>query len=209
MASLRTRRSRQRAPVDANVDLVPMMCLLCILIPMLLVTAVFERVAALNTHLPTASTLGGGEPGAKKPDRPVTGIVELRVFVRGTGFRVEATLSHDENGKEKDTYEDVLYDLPVQGQEYDVESLRQVLRSLKQRYPRHEEVILLIDDAIPYDVIVQAMDTCREEVYEERGEIVRHVFFPNIALSESFDESKGYEGIRRGTREIDKQMGLE
>jgi hypothetical protein len=184
------------------------MCLLCILIPMLLVTAVFERLAALNTHLPHASTIGGAE-GGKPPEKKTTGIVELRVSVRATGFRVEGTLSHDPDGKEKDLYQDVAYDIPLKGEEYDLDTLRQTLLSLKQQYPRHEEVVLLIDDVIPYDVIVQTMDTCREEVYEEQGEVIRHVLFPNIALSESFEESKGFDGLREGTREINKKLGLE
>jgi biopolymer transport protein ExbD len=210
MRSLRLRRSRQKAPVDSNVDLVPMMCLLCILIPMLLVTAVFERLAALNTHLPHASTIGGAEEAGKAPEKQGTGVVELRVGVHARGFRVEGTLSHDPSGKEKDVYQDIAYDIPLKGEEeYDLDTLRQTLLSLKQQYPRHEEVVLLVDDAIPYDVIVQTMDTCREEVYEDQGEVIRHALFPNIALSESFDESKGFDGLRQGTREINKKLGLE
>jgi|YNPNPStandDraft_1061719.scaffolds.fasta_scaffold44050_2 biopolymer transport protein ExbD len=201
------RRYSQRSGIDANVDLVPMMCLLCILIPMLLVTAAFEQLAALRTHLPKASTLAGGAgEGAPAEQKTPTGIVELRVAIHDNGLRVEATVSHTPEGVEKEAYEDIYYDIPIKGQEYDLDRLRAVLVDLKRRYPRHDEVVLLVDDAIPYDTIVQTMDTCREELYAEGGKKKRTILFPNIALSEAFDESKGFEGIRKGTREIDKRL---
>jgi biopolymer transport protein ExbD len=207
MKSFQTRRYKQREVAATNVDLVPMMCLLCILIPMLLVTAVFEHLAALRTHLPQASTIAG--TGEAKTEHKPTGIVELRVAIHDNGLRLEATLSHTPNAREKDTYEDIQYDIPLKGEEYDLDRLRQILLSLKQQYPRHEEIVLMIDDTIPYDTIVQAMDTCREEVSAEQGETKRRILFPNIALSEAFEETSGFEGIRKGTGEIDKKLGIQ
>ncbi len=204
------RRYTHRGTIEANVDLVPMMCLLCILIPMLLVTAAFEQLAALRTHLPQASTLGGTPgTGASKETKTPTGIIELKVSIHDNGFGVEATLSHTPEGEEKETYEDLYYEVPIKGEEYDLDRLRAILISLKQKYPRHEEVVLLVDDTIPYDVIVQTMDTCREELYAEGGHRMRRMLFPNIALSEAFEEAKGFEGLRKGTREIDKKLGIQ
>jgi biopolymer transport protein ExbD len=201
------RRYKQRAVVDANVDLVPMMCLLCILIPMLLVTAVFERLAALRTHLPQASTIAGAREG--KSESQATGIVELRVAIHDNGLGIEGTLSHTPDGRERETYEDIRYDIPLKGEEYDLDQLRQILLNLKQQYPRHEDIVLMVDDTIPYDVIVQTMDTCREEMYVDQGEQKRRIIFPDIALSESFEESKGFEGIRKGTGEIDRKLEIQ
>ncbi len=173
---------------------------------MLLVTAVFEHLAALRTHLPQASTIGGEAKGTGKAPHEPTGIVELRVAIHDGGLRVEGTLSHTPEGQEKEVYDEIRYDLPLKGQEYDLSGLHQILLSLKQQYPRHEEIVLLVDDTISYDVVVQTMDTCREELYSDRGETKRRPLFPNIALSESFDETKGFEGLREGTREIDKKL---
>jgi len=204
MKSLRSRKHKPREIKAINVNLVPMMSLFCILVPILLVTATFEQLSALKAHLPQASTIAR----EGKPEAQPTGIVELRVAIHDNGLQVDATLSHTPDGRERETYEDVLYEIPIKEQEYDLDRLRRVLLDLKQQYPRHEEIVLLIDDTIPYDVIVQTMDTCREEVFAEKGEKRRRVLFPNIALSEAFDESKGFEGIRKGTREIDQRLEM-
>jgi len=91
------------------------------------------------------------------------------LLVKEDGLGLEATLSHDPSGEEKEIYEDVRYDFPIMGDRYDLEKLLQSLRDLKQEYPRHEEIVFLVDDKVSYDVIVQAMDTCRREYYEEEG----------------------------------------
>ena len=199
------RKTSTRQVVHGDVDLTPIMCLFIILVPLLLVSAVFERLSALQVHLPEASTIEETE-GAKEEEP--TGIVELRLFVKEDGLGLEATLSHDPSGEEKEIYEDVRYDFPIMGDRYDLEKLLQSLRDLKQEYPRHEEIVFLVDDKVSYDVIVQAMDTCRREYYEEEGEKKSRPLFPEVALSETFSEDKGFEGLREGTREIDKKLGI-
>jgi biopolymer transport protein ExbD len=180
------------------------MCLFMILVPLLLVTAVFERVTALKVNLPQASTLE--EP--EKPKEP-TGVVELQVLLQETGMSVQGTLSHDPSGKEKDIYEDFRYDIPLTNGEYDLPKLQEILKGMKQQYPKHEEVVLLVEDRISFDSIVQCMDTCREEFFLEDGEKKRNPIFPSVVLSESFSEEKGFEGVREGTRQIDRELGIQ
>jgi biopolymer transport protein ExbD len=197
-------RTSTREVLAADVDLTPIMCLFIILVPLLLLSAVFERLAALQVHLPEASTIEETE----KPKEEPTGLVELRLLIQEDGLALEGTLSHDPSGKEKETYEDILYEFPVQGDLYDLEGLQKSLLSLKQQYPRHEEIVFLVDDKVSYNVIVQAMDTCRLEYYEEEGQRRSRPLFPDIALSEPFTEDGTFEGLREGTREIDKKLGI-
>lgn len=205
MKSLREKgKTVTRQVLEADVDLTPIMCLFIILVPLLLVSAVFERLAALQVHLPEASTIEETDQAKKEP----TGIVELRLLIKEDGLALEGTLSHDPSGEEKETYEDIRYDFPIDGDRYDLEKLQQTLRELKQEYPRHEEIVFLVDDKVSYDVIVQAMDACRKEYYVEEGEKKSRPLFPQVALSESFSEDKGFEGLREGTREIDKKLGI-
>ncbi len=199
----RTRKTYtgQLPPVD--VDLTPIMCLFIILVPMLLLTAVFERLAALKVRLPQASTLEARE----SPLDP-SGIVELRVLVQEAGLAVEATLSHEPSGEEMDLYRDIRYEVPLQDGQYDMPTLQSILKDIKSRYPKHEEAVLLVEDAVSYDTMVQTMDTCREEFFLEDGERKRHSIFPIVVLSETFAEEKGFEGLREGTRAIDRELGL-
>ena len=203
--SLGGKRHLTREVLSANVDLTPIMCLFILLVPLLLMTAVFERLAALKAFLPEASTLAETGNKAKEP----TGIVELKLFVREDGLELEGTLSHDPGGKEKENYEDVRYSLPLESDRYALEELQRILKKFKHDYPRHEEIVFLIADGVTYDVIVQAMDTCREEIYEENGQKMSRSLFPAIALSEPFKEDGVFEGLRKGTREIDNKLGVE
>jgi len=187
----------------ADVDLTPIMCLFVILVPMLLLTAVFEQLAALKVRLPQASTL----EALDKPREP-SGIVELRVLVQEAGLAVEGTLSHEPSGREMDLYRDFRYEIPLVDGRYDMPTLQNVLKDIKGRYPKHEEAVLLVEDAVSYDTIVQTMDTCREEFFLEDGEKRRRSLFPAVVLSEAFAEEKGFEGLREGTRAIDRELGL-
>jgi biopolymer transport protein ExbD len=198
------RKTSTRQVLEAEVDLTPIMCLFMILVPLLLLSAVFERMAALKAHLPAASTLEETERSKKGP----TGIVELRLLLREDRLALEGTLSHDPSGKEKETYEDFRYDFPIQGDRYELEKVQESLRQLKREYPMHEEIVFLIDDKVSYDVIVQAMDACRVEHYAEEGSKRSRPLFPEIALSEAFSEEKGFEGLREGTRQIDEKLGI-
>ena len=202
-----TRRSSTstRQVIQGDVDLTPIMCLFIILVPLLLVSAVFERLAALQVHLPEASTIAETEEEDKEEP---TGIVELRLLVKKDGLGLEATLSHDPSGEEMEIYEDIRYDFPMEGDRYDLQKLLQSLQDVKKQYPRHEEIVFLVDDKVSYDIIVQAMDTCRREYYVEDGKKKSRPLFPEVALSETFSEEKGFEGLREGTREIDKKLGI-
>ncbi len=193
-----------REVLSADVDLTPVMCLFIILVPLLLLSAVFERLSALQVKLPEASTLENTGESKKDP----TGIVELRLLLREDGIALEGTLSHDPSGAEKETYEDILYDFPVQGDRYDMEGLQKSLLGLKREYPRHEAIVFLVDDKVSYDLIVQAMDACRQYYTVKDGEKQSFSLFPEIALSEAFSEEKGFEGLREGTREIDRKLGI-
>ena len=198
------RKTSTREVLTADVDLTPIMCLFIILVPLLLLSAVFERLSALQVHLPEASTIEETEKSEEGP----TGIVELRLLVRVDGLGLEGTLSNDPAGKEKELYEDMSYDFPMQGDLYDLDELRETLRDLKGKYPRHEQIVFLVDDKVSYDVIVQAMDICRLEYYAEEGKRRSRPLFPEISLSEPFSEGGDFEGLRKGTREIDKKLGI-
>jgi biopolymer transport protein ExbD len=198
------RKTSTREVLTADVDLTPIMCLFIILVPLLLLSAVFERLSALQVHLPEASTIEETEELEEEP----SGLVELRLLIEEDGLGLEGTLSHDPAGKEKEVYEDFRYDFPIQGDLYELEKLQQTLLELKKQYPRHDEIVFLVDDKVSYDVIVQAMDTCRLEYYAEEGKKRSRPLFPDIALSEPFSEDGTYEGLRKGTREIDKKLGI-
>ena len=199
------KRSAIRTVIPADVDLTPIMSLFIILVPLLLVAAVFEQLAALKVHLPAASTIVEDD----QPIKQATGIVELRLLITDKGLGVRATLSHDDSGKEMETYKDIQYEIPIKDDQYDVEKMQRILIDLKRQYPRHEDIVFIIDDIVAYDVIVQVMDACKEEIFLEAGQRKEKLLFPAIALSDAFSEAAGFEGLRKGTQEIDKKLGIQ
>lgn len=140
--------------------------LMIILIPFLLLSAVFSRTAILNVYLPEA-------PSEEK--KPVKDTKEhlplLIVSILKDGFVI--------NDGEK-----VLAALPKVQDRHDFEKLSSFLLQLKGQIPHHEEIILLSEPAIRYETIIQTMDASRETVVERDGEKEVVSLFPNVSIGE-------------------------
>ncbi|RMF79513.1 MAG: biopolymer transporter ExbD, partial [Nitrospirae bacterium] len=122
------------------------MNLMVILVPFLLITAVFSRLAILELNLPKAAAAGA------KPAEPR---LQLEVVVRpaalevaGGGGGVLRRLARGEAG-------------------YDLAGLNRLLRQVKERAPEVDAATLLLAPAIDYDTVVQVMDAMREAVEGE------------------------------------------
>lgn len=135
-----------------------------VLVPFLLISAVFSRVTILELSVPTAA--GGAE------------IVEpnftIEVVVRQTGLELA-------NGAQ------VVAALPKKDDRYDLEALSEMLVRLKKDYPQKEDATVLMEPDIEYDVLIQVMDTIREvelsdETSEERQKLM---LFPLISIGDA------------------------
>jgi biopolymer transport protein ExbD len=51
--------------------------------------------------------------------------------------------------------------IPKKDEEYDLESLSELVVELKREYPEHEEASVLMESHIPYDYLIQVMDVVR------------------------------------------------
>jgi biopolymer transport protein ExbD len=160
-----SKKRSQQEPEEA-IHIVALWNLMIILIPFLLLSAVFSRTAILNVYLPEA-------PSGKT--EPVKGIQEhpplLIVSILKDGFVI--------NDGEK-----VLAALPKVQDRYDFEKLSSLFLQLKGQLPNHEEIIILSDPAIRYETIIQTMDASREAVVERNGEKEVVPLFPNVSIGE-------------------------
>ena len=61
------------------------------------------------------------------------------------------------------------------------------LVQLKERYPTKTDASILLEQEIPYDTLVQVMDTVRvaQEVEEGEVQIKRSELFPNISIGDA------------------------
>jgi biopolymer transport protein ExbD len=151
---LRTLQIRRDRDQDAALNLTPFLNLLVILIPFLLVGVVFSRIAVLDLNLPAAQE----NPAAK--DHPP--------------FQLVVTLHSDSlliAGSHLNTTR-----LPKIGGSYDLKRLSTLLRELKTRFPEERGIIVLSEADIPYDSLIQVMDTCRNDGPAE--------LYPEVTLGE-------------------------
>ena len=163
----RRKGGRHHNDDTAELNITAFMNLMVILVPFLLITAVFSRLAILELNLPGSST---------EPVEPQEQTFQLEIIVRQdkieVGDRNQGLLGIYPNSDDGS---------------YDYEALAEKLAELKNRYPTKTEAAVLLEQDIAYDTLVQIMDTVRiaQEVNEEEGVIDRFDLFPDISIGDA------------------------
>ena len=129
---------KRRSKETYEIDVTTFLNLMVVLVPFLLITAVFSRLTIVELNLP--STAGG-------PTNNQEGFI-LEVIVREAG--IELT-----NGKV------VIASIPNKEEDFDLDTLSDYIVDLKQQYPDHEAASVLMEAQIPYDYLIQVMDIVR------------------------------------------------
>lgn len=165
MKHIRGHRRRHRESDELNIT--AFMNLMVILVPFLLITAVFSRLAVLELNLPNAQAQAQNEP--PEPE------LQLEITVRENsievGDRSAGTLSRIENADDS----------------YDLGRLSEYLQRVKRQFPDKADATLLLESDIPYQVVVEVMDTVRvaELLDESSREVVRYELFPEISIGDA------------------------
>jgi len=161
------RHHRREAP---ELSITAFMNLMVILVPFLLITAVFSRLAILEMRLPT--------PSDTPPEQQQEDTKQLRLIVRADGLTLQKL-----DGKKPAELPSVANDNPAK--RYDYESLRDELKKIKAKYPKKKNISLLFEQDIPYDVMVQIMDTVRVIKVIRDGEVKKGELFPDISIGDA------------------------
>ena len=156
-------RRRNNEAVELNIT--AFMNLMVILVPFLLMTAVFSRLTILELNLPGSST---------ESVDPQDQVFQLEIIVRKdkieVGDRNQGLLGIYPNSEDGD---------------YDYDALSVKLAELKERYPEKTEASILLESDIEYNTLVQIMDRVRveEEIAEES--VIRNDLFPDISIGDA------------------------
>ncbi len=161
---IRRRRGRRLNDDTAELNITAFMNLMVILVPFLLITAVFSRLAILELNLPGSSS----EP-VEQQDQ----VFQLEIIVRSDKIEVG------------DRNQGLLGIYPNTEDGYDYTALSTKLSQLKERYPSKTDAAILLEQDIAYDTLVQVMDRVRlaEEIEDES--IVRFDLFPDISIGDA------------------------
>jgi biopolymer transport protein ExbD len=162
-----TRRARKRILRHANrteeLNLVPMIDIFTVLVTFLLMTAVFYRTVILELNLPVAS--------AEAAPAPVD--LQLEILVRKGQLQVG------------DRNTGLLAALPNGPEGYDLEGLSEYLLRVKQKMPAKTDATILLEADIPYDTLVQVMDTVRTVEQQSGLRSVQAELFPDISIGDA------------------------
>ena len=163
---IRSRRSGRRNVETAELNITAFMNLRVILVPFLLITAVFSRLAVLELNLPSSSS---------EPVEPQEQAFQLEVIIRADKIEVG------------DRNQGLLGVYPNTDDGYNYEALSSKLSELKNRYPSKTDASILLEQDIEYDTLVQVMDRVRiaERVDEDEQSVKRFDLFPDISIGDA------------------------
>jgi biopolymer transport protein ExbD len=146
-----------------DINITAFMNLMVILVPFLLITAVFSRITILELNLPAGAA----------QNTPAETRFDLEVTVRATGIAVG-----DREGG-------LIRQIPAMGSGQDLAQLSALLRQIKARFPDKLDVTLLLEPRIDYDTVVQVMDTLRVARVFQDGAVQTAELFPEIAIGDA------------------------
>ena len=148
---------------EPPINLVPMIDIMTVLVLYLLVATLQKHISVLELNMPTTAPV-------QTQEQPK---LQLSVTVRAGEMIVS-----DRYG--------AIQRLP-NNQGYDFPALAQLLVEIKRKAPEESAINLLLEPAVQYDVLVQAMDAVRLWPPDLTEEFGSKYLFPDIALGDAPD----------------------
>ncbi len=155
---------RRREKEALEPDMTTFLNLMVVLVPFLLITAVFSRITIVELSLPTSA---GGSAAREASFR-------VEVIVRDRGLEVS-------NGRA------VIATLPKVNDEYDLARLSELVIELKRDHPDLDDASVLLEPDIEYDHLIQVMDVVRSAELAGVGDApaTRLALFTDIAIGDA------------------------
>lgn len=167
------RRLRKHDKGDPELNIIPLMNIMVILIPYLLTTAVFSQIAVLELKLPEVSQGPAAEPALNNDLPPL----QLNVVIQKDAISVA------------DNRQGVLRRIAKKDGKYDLALLSDTLLKIKDQLKNQDQdkrdVNLLAEPSIDYEVLVQVMDAVRITSVQSGGVSVPQDLFPEISLGDA------------------------
>ncbi|MCF6324375.1 MAG: biopolymer transporter ExbD [Gammaproteobacteria bacterium] len=169
-------RRRHHAKEVAELNITAFMNLMVILVPFLLVTAVFSRMTVIELNLPAKDAQIQKEEKVK---------LELELVVRQSSFDVQdrrlGLIKRFERSEEVT----------------DWNAFSELLVEIKSRFPEEQNITLLLERNIEYQTLVQVMDRVRSADVVNIATLDTVELFPNIAIGDAQTLSAAEAGIAK------------
>lgn len=127
--------------VDFQINLVPMIDLLSVLISFLLMTSVWTQIAKIDVK--QSPNLPSDEPTPPPEEEKLN----LTVLIKASGYTVTKKGA-------------VVKEIEKKGEDYDSTTLSEILKQLRAEHPENEDVQVTSEDKVPYKELITVMDLC-------------------------------------------------
>ena len=135
----RVRRNHARYRGRHEINVVPMVDMMIILVFFLIFSAVFTKTNILELNLPGADSA--------VPDLPEG--LNLEVIIRKNGIEIA------------DRGTGLLRTVPLANNGYDLKGVSDYLQLVKSKYPSKTDATILLEQDVEYETLVKVMDTVR------------------------------------------------
>jgi biopolymer transport protein ExbD len=155
---------RRRGAAQNDLDMTTFLNLMVVLVPFLLVTAVFSRITVVELRVPSSA-------GGEAPDDTA---LRLEVIVRQEALEIAAG-------------DALIARLPKVDDAYDLDKLTEHAIALKRQHPDEDGASVLLEPDIEYDHLIQVMDAVRSADVSVDGseESARVALFTNISIGDA------------------------
>lgn len=127
---------------EDDLNITPVMNIFLILVPFMLLTAVFVRISILEFSLPTSTQAGEAQKAENNPVVTILAISEKGFELKTKGMKIPFIVKKEDN--------------------FDFQTLVEKLQKIKRKHVQTEDIILSPQVSIKYDTIIKVMDRCRE-----------------------------------------------
>jgi len=152
---------------EEELNITAFLNLMVILVPFLLISAVFANMTILELNLPPA--LDKSKPKQDKPKK----VRNYELIIR----KDEITVA--------DTLDGAIKSFKKKGDAYDMKGVQDLLIKIKGLDPKKQNITILLEPDIHYDALVQAMDAARFVSVVEFAEVVKKELFPKISIGDA------------------------
>ena len=160
---MRVRRLRK---TPAHLEITAFINLIVVLVPFLLSTAVFTRLAVIDLSLPAQSSQALRD--LKADD------LKLEIIIRPKNVEV-----NDQLGGQ------LIDPIPNDASGPDVRSLAAAMLLLKTKFPDKLDATVLAEPNTSYDTLVRVMDAVRAGHVANGTAVMKADFFPNISIGDA------------------------
>ncbi len=158
------RHSKKIKKEAAEMDITAFMNLMVILIPFLLITAVFSRLTVLELNLPPMNAKANPQEKIK---------LQLELVVRENVFDIQ------------DANLGVIKRFSRTAENTNWKAFTDILVEIKRRFPDETNITLLLDKKIEYKTLITVMDRVRSAEVIQFPSVETVELFPNISIGDA------------------------